>query len=86
MIGLKWVFINDSEIDWGFEFGVYGLNLSTMQFENVSYITKDSVMILNMHKNSADYSEEMAELGKKKSADFLLYNDEHFCVGYVKIV
>ena len=75
----------DCEIDWNVEFSVYGLNLSTMQFENVSYIPAYTLIALNIFGNSADYSEEIADIAKEKEADFLLYTENHFVVGYVKI-
>ena len=75
----------DMEMDWGVEFSVYGLNLSTMQFENVSYLPKNTLIALNIFNNSADYSEDVAEEAKHMDADFILYNDSHWCVGYVVI-
>ena len=81
----KIVKTKDEEIDWAVEYSVLGLNLSTMQFENVSYIPANTLIVLNIFGNSADYSEEIADIAKLKEADFLLYNDMHFVVGYVKI-
>ena len=77
------ILVKDEEIDWATELDVYALNLSTMQFENTSYITKDSEIVLNMFHNTADYSEDVADLAKTRNADFLLYTTAHFCVGYV---
>lgn len=81
----KIVKTKDEEIDWAVEYSVLGLNLSTMQFENVSYIPANTLIALNIYYNSADYSEEIADIAKEKKADFLLYNENHFVVGYVKI-
>lgn len=75
----------DCEVDWLIEFSVYGLNLSTMQFENTSYIPANTLIAVNIFHNIADYSEDIAEEAKTKEADFLLYDDSHFVVGYVKI-
>lgn len=76
----------DTEIDWSFDFSVLGLNTSTMQFENVSYITAGATMALNIYNNSADYSEEVADEARKVNADFILYTfDGHWVVGYVKL-
>ena len=81
----KIVKTKDEEIDWAVEYSVLGLNLSTMQFENVSYIPAYTLIALNIFGNSADYSEEIADIAKEKEADFLLYTENHFVVGYVKI-
>lgn len=76
----------DTEIDWHNDLDVLGLNLSTMQFENVSYITKGATLKLNIYHNSADYSEEIADEARKVNADFILYTfDGHWVVGYVKL-
>ena len=75
----------DCEIDWMIDFSVYGLNLSTMQFENTTFIPANTLIAVNIFHNIADYSEEIAEEAKEKNADFLLYSDNHFVVGYVKI-
>lgn len=75
----------DTEIDWGFDYSILGLNLSTMQFENVSYITKGATIALNIYYNTADYSEEVADEGKRVGADYLLYTRDHFVVGFVKL-
>lgn len=75
----------DCEIDWMIEFSVYGLNLSTMQFENTSYIPANTLIAVNIFHNIADYSEEIADEAKEKNADYLLYCDNHFVVGYVKL-
>jgi hypothetical protein len=76
---------HDCEVDWLTEFSVYGLNLSTMQFENTTYIPANTLIAVNIFHNIADYSEDIAEEAKEKEADFLLYDDSHFVVGYVKI-
>ena len=81
----KIVKTKDEEIDWGVDYSLLGLNLSTMQFENVSYIPAYTLIALNIFGNSADYSEDIADIAKEKNADFLLYNQNHFVVGYVKI-
>lgn len=75
----------DMEMDWTVEFSCYGLNLSTMQFENVSYLTKNTLIALNIFNNSADYSEEIAEEAKHFDADYILYTQDHWAVGYVVI-
>lgn len=75
----------DCEVDWSIEFSLYGLNLSTMQFENTSYIPANTLIAVNIFHNIADYSEEIADEAKEKNADYLLYSDNHFVVGYVKI-
>lgn len=77
------ILVKDKEIDWAFDLHLNGLNLSTMQFENTSYITKDSEIVLNISENSADYSENIADLAKFRNASYLLYNTALFCVGYV---
>ena len=81
----RMVMFKDDEIDWNAEYSVYGLNLSTMQFENTSYIPENSVIALNLYYNSADYSEDISDIAKEENADFLLYNATHFVVGFVKI-
>lgn len=81
----KIVKTKDEEIDWAVEYSVLGLNFSTMQFENVSYIPANTLIALNIFGNSADFSEEIADIAKEKEADFLLYTENHFVVGYVKI-
>lgn len=81
----KIVKTRDEEIDWSIDFSVYGLNLSTMQFENTSFIPANTLIAVNLYHNSADYSEEIADEAKAKEADFLLYTENHFVVGYVKI-
>ena len=75
----------DCEIDWVTEFSVYGLNLSTMQFENTTFIPANTLIAVNIFHNIADNSEEIADEAKEKNADFLLYSDNHFVVGYVVI-
>lgn len=74
----------DCEIDWMTEFSVYGLNLSTMQFENTSHIPANTLIAVNIFHNIEDYSEEIADEAKEKNVDYLLYSDNHFVVGYVK--
>ena len=81
----KRILVKDTEIDWGFDYSILGLNLSTMQFENVSYIIKGATIALNIYYNMADYSEEIANEGKRLGADYLLYSRDHFVVGYVKL-
>ena len=80
----------DMEIDWAFDYSILGLNLSTMQFENVSYITKGATIALNIYYNTADHSEEIADEGKRLGADYFLYihnhyTRNHYVVGYVKL-
>lgn len=75
----------DREIDWAVELSCYGLNLSTMQFENVSYLPKDTLVAINIFNNSSDYSEEIAGMGLVEHADYLIYTSDHWCVGYVVI-
>ena len=74
----------DTEYDWSIDFGVYALNLSTMQFENTSYITKNALIVINIYNNMADFSEDIAEEAKSNNATFILYSENHFVVGYVK--
>ena len=73
-----------TEIDWATEYSVLALNLSTMQFENTSMIGPKSKISLNIYLNSADHSEEVAEMAKKVNATFLLYTTDHWCVGFVE--
>lgn len=77
-------FDKPTEIDWATDYSVLALNLSTMQFENTSMIGPKSQISLNIYHNSADHSEEVAEMGKKVNATFLLYNNAHWCVGFVE--
>ena len=77
-------FDKPTEIDWLTELKVYALNLSTMQFENTSMIGPKSKISLNIYCNSADYSEDVAEMAKKANATFLLYTEDHWCVGFVE--
>lgn len=77
------ILTKDMEMDWAVEFSCYGLNLSTMQFENVSYLPKDTLIALNIFHNSDDYTEDIAMEGMMNHADFLIYTTEHWCVGYV---
>ena len=79
------ILTKDMEMDWAVEFSCYGLNLSTMQFENVSFLPKGTLIALNMFNNSDDYSEDVAEEAKEEHADFLIYTTEHWCVGYVVV-
>jgi len=72
------------EIDWDRDFKVLALNLSTMQFENTSMIGNKSQISLNIYYNSADHSEDVAEMAKKVNATFLLYTYDHWCVGFVE--
>lgn len=81
----KRILVKDTEIDWGFDYSILGLNLSTMQFENVSYITKGATIALNIYYNTADYSEGIADEGKRLGVDYILYTRDHFVVGYVKL-
>ena len=77
-------FDKPTEIDWATEYSVLALNLSTMQFENTSMIGTKSKISLNLYHNSADHSEEIAEMAKKVNATFLLYTYGHWCVGFVE--
>ena len=78
------IYNKPTEIDWMTELKVYALNLSTMQFENTSMIGPKSKISLNIYFNSADYSEDVAEMAKKSNATFLLYTEDHWCVGFVE--
>ena len=72
------------EIDWATDYSVLALNLSTMQFENTSMIGPKSKISLNTCFNSADHSEDIAEMAKKANATFILYDFSHWCVGFVE--
>ena len=71
------------EIDWA-KLDVLALNLSTMQFENVSGFDGRTLISLNIYNNSADFSEDIAEKAKEFNATFLLYTYDHWCVGFVE--
>ena len=43
-----------------------------------------SKISLNTNHNSADHSEDIAEMAKKANATFLLYDFSHWCVGFVE--
>ena len=73
----------DTEIDWGFDYSILGLNLSTMQFENVSGFDGNTIVALNIYGDSAAFSEDVAEKAKELDATFLLYTRDYWCVGYV---
>ena len=73
----------DTEVDWDIDYGVYGLNLSTMQFENTSFLGKGSKVYLNLFNKTDDFSEDIAEKAKEVNADYLLYTSDHWVVGYV---
>lgn len=77
-------FDKPTEIDWATDYSVLALNLSTMQFENTSMIGPKSKISLNIYLNSADHSEDVAEMAKKANATFLLYTYNHWCVGFVE--
>ena len=81
---VNYCFDKPIEIDWATNYSVLALNLSTMQFENTSMIGTKSKISLNTNHNSADYSEDVAEMAKKANATFLLYDFSHWCVGFVE--
>ena len=81
---VNYCFDEPTEIDWVIDYSVLALNLSTMQFENTSMIGPKSKISLNTNHNSADHSEDIAEMAKKANATFLLYDFSHWCVGFVE--
>ena len=81
---VNYCFDKPIEIDWATNYSVLALNLSTRQFENTSMIGTKSKISLNTNHNSADYSEDVAEMAKKANATFLLYDFSHWCVGFVE--
>ena len=81
---VNYCFDKPTEIDWATDYSVLALNLSTMQFENTSMIGSKSKISLNTNHNSADHSEDIAEMAKKANATFLLYGFSHWCVGFVE--
>ena len=82
---VNYCFDKPTEIEWVIDYSVLALNLSTMQFENTSMIgPKSKISLLNTYHNSADHSEDIAEMAKKANATFLLYDFSHWCVGFVE--
>lgn len=81
---VNYCFDKPTEIDWATGYSVFALNLSTMQFENTSMIGTKSKISLNTNHNSADHSEDIAEMAKKANATFILYDFSHWCVGFVE--
>lgn len=81
---LNYCFDKPTEIDWATDYSVLALNLSTMQFENTSMIGLKSKISLSTNHNSADHSEDIAEMAKKANATFLLYDFSHWCIGFVE--
>ena len=81
---VNYCFDKPTEIEWVIDYSVLALNLSTMQFENTSMIGPKSKISLNTNHNSADHSEDIAEIAKKNNATFILYDFNHWCVGFVK--
>lgn len=74
-----------TEIEWGSDWGVLALNLSTMQFENTSMLGQNSVIRLNLFNNAFDYSEDIAELATKYfHPTYLLYTTDLWVVGFVE--
>ena len=84
MILANYCFDKLTELDWATDYSVLALNLSTMQFENTSMIGTKSKISLNTNHNSADHSEDIAEMAKKANATFILYDFSHWCVGFVE--
>lgn len=81
---VNYCFDEPTEIEWVIDYSVLALNLSTMQFENTSMIGPKSKISLNTNHNSADHSEDITEMAKKVNATFILYDFNHWCVGFVK--
>lgn len=81
---VNYCFDKPIEIEWVIDYSVLALNLSTMQFENTSMIGTKSKISLNTNHNSADHSEDVAEMAKKINATFILYDFSHWCVGFVE--
>ena len=81
---VNYCFDKPTEIEWVIDYSVPALNLSTMQFENTSMIGPKSKISLNTNHNSADHSEDIAEMAKKNNATFILYDFSHWCVGFVE--
>ena len=81
---VNYCFDKPTEIEWVIDYSVLALNLSTMQFENTSMIGTKSKISLNTNHNSADHSEDIAEMAKKANATFILYDFSHWCVGFVE--
>ena len=81
---VNYCFYKPTEIDWATDYSVLALNLSTMQFENTSMIGSKSKISLNTSHNSADYSEDIAEMAKKANATFILYDFSQWCVGFAE--
>ena len=81
---VNYYFDKPTEIEWVIDYSVLALNLSTMQFENTSMIGPKSKISLNTNHNSADHSEDIAEMAKKVNATFILYDFSHWCIGFVE--
>lgn len=81
---VNYCFDKPTEIEWVIDYSVLALNLSTMQFENTSMIGPKSKISLNTNHNSADHSEDIAEIAKKNNATFILYDFSHWCIGFVE--
>ena len=81
---VNYCFDEPTEIEWVIDYSVLALNLSTMQFENTSMIGPKSKISLNTNHNSADHSEDIAEMAKKINATFILYDFSHWCIGFVE--
>ena len=81
---VNYCFDKPTEIEWVIDYSVLALNLSTMQFENTSMIGPKSKISLNTNHNSADHSEDIAEMAKKINATFILDDFSHWCIGFVE--
>ena len=71
---VKIVVDSDVEVDWLVRYSSYALNTDTMEFENVSYVTAGSVILL--------WGDE-GGISRNVVADYMLYDSCHRLVGCV---
>lgn len=79
-------YVEDGEVDWGTEFGVYGVNRDTRICENTSYLINTTIVVFDSEDPSfdeCDVSNEILKMGGRE--DYDLYDGQHYLVGYAYI-
>ena len=80
-------YIEDAEVDWATEYGVYAINHETRLCENTSQLFGTSIVIYDSNDSKFDEGVVSRDLINAESEmdyfeDYDLYNSEHQLVGY----
>lgn len=72
----------ENETDWGTKFGLYAMNDATKLFENTSWTEGMIAEIFNTNEDDAASDRFDEFKSKGGSAEFLLYDSEHYFAGF----